>query len=134
MLDVILRVDKRKHYFKVFHDMECNEVKLAALYAYWIVKLRPIMILDKRYRDVDGYNNTVNEFFAIHLMLAASIGMGRVNLDEKTGGVRVRLYNSFVKRLWYSFRFRNITIDSIIVLADTLTTDVFKLKDEDIKP
>ena len=133
-IDIILRVDKRKHYFKVFHDMDCNEVKIAALYAYWIAKLRPIMITDPRYKEVDGYNNKINELFAIHLMISASNGMDRVKLDDGPCGLHLQLNNPFIKRLWYSFRFRNITIDSIIVLADAITTDTFKLSDQEVKP
>lgn len=133
-IDIILRVDKRKHYFKIFHDMECNEVKIAALFAYWIVKLRPIMITDQRYKDDDNYNNRINELFAIHYLISAANGLGRIKLDGEPGGLALRLNNPFIKRLWYSFRFRNITIDSIIVLADALTTDTFKLGDQEVQP
>ena len=40
--DIIVRVHKRKHYFKVFHDMVTSEYKETALYCYWILKLRLI--------------------------------------------------------------------------------------------
>ena len=63
----------------VFHGMDCKESKKAALFAYWIVKLRPIMITDPKYINADGYNNKINEFFAIHYMLCALTGMGRIN-------------------------------------------------------
>jgi len=134
LIDVILRVDKRKYYFKVFHDMDCNEVKIAALFAYWIVKLRPIMITDPKYKETDGYNNKINELFAVHLIISASNGMGRVKIDNEPGGISLKLNNPFIKRLWYSFRFRNITIDSIIVLADAITTDTFRLSDQEVLP
>jgi hypothetical protein len=127
LIDTIHRVDKRIHYFKVFHGMDCNEGKKAALYAYWIAKLRPIKITDPRYINADGYNNQVNELFAIHYMLSALKGMGRINLWDGHDGVDLKLDNPFLRRLRYSLRFRNFSIDSIIVLADAITTDTFRL-------
>jgi len=130
LIDVIIRVDKRIHYFKVFHDMECNESKKAALFAYWIAKFRPIMITDKRYKNTIGFNNEINELFAIHYLLEVLIGMGRIKTWDGSEGINLSLDNPFIKRLKYSLRFRNFTIDSIIVLADAITTDSFNLEDE----
>ena len=132
LVDVIIRVDKRIHYFKVFHDMECNESKKAALFAYWIAKFRPIMITDERYINTIGFNNEINELFAIHYLLEVLIGMGRIKTWDGSEGVELSLSNPFIKRLKYSLRFRNFTIDSIIVLADTITTDSFKLDSTEV--
>jgi len=134
LIDIILRVDKRIHYFHVFHGMDCNEGKKAALFAYWIAKFRPIMITDPKFINVDGFNNKVNELFAVHYMLSALCGMGRIKPGKGSRGVSLSLNNPFIKRLWYSFRFRNFTIDSIIVLADAITTDTFKLGEQDVLP
>jgi hypothetical protein len=134
LIDVILRVDKRIYYFQVFHGMTCNEGKKAALYAYWITKLRPIKITDNRYKNDDGYNNQINELFAIHYMLSALCGMGRIKLWDGNNGIELSLNNPFIKRLRYSMRFRNVSIDSIIVLADAITTDTFNLDDQNVLP
>jgi hypothetical protein len=134
LIDVIIRVDKRIHYFKVFHEMDCNESKKAALFAYWIAKFRPIMITDKRYINTVGFNNEINELFAIHYLLEILVGMGRIKVWDGHEGVILTLNNPFIKRLKYSFRFRNITIDSIIVLADSITTDTLKLNEQDVLP
>ena len=134
LIDIILRVDKRIHYFQVFHGMDCNESKKAALFAYWIVKLRPIMITDPKYINADGYNNKINEFFAIHYMLCALTGMGRIIHWNGSTGIKLTLNNPFLQRMWYSFRFRNITIDSIIVLADAITTDTLIQSEKEVQP
>jgi hypothetical protein len=131
LIEAILRVDKRIHYYKVFHGMDCNGEKIAALFAYWIGKFRPIKITDERFINKDGYNNKINELFAIHYMLSALCGTGRIKLKNEQDGIDLSLNNPFVKRLTYSFRFRNITIDSIIVLVDAITTDSFKPFEQD---
>jgi len=135
MMDIVQRVHKRITYFKYFHGMNCNEVKRAALYAYWIAKLRPIVVTDPRYVDVEGYNNMINELFAVHYILCALHGMKRIKIkpwDKK--GIDLTLDNPFVKRLRYSLRYRNVSIDTIIVLADAITTDTLKLTEKDVLP
>ena len=126
IMDVIIRTDKRLYYFNIFHDMEANECKKAALFAYWIAKLRPIKIISKEHFNKLGYNDKVNEKFAIHILLCILSGIGRIKQRDKTGGIDITLDNSYIEKLVYSLRFRNFTIDSMIVLADTITTDLFK--------
>lgn len=126
LIDVIIRVDKRQHYYKVFHNnMNINEGKKAALFAYWITKLRPIKVIGK-HKNTPEYNDIVNELFAIHFLISALCGIGRIHLKDEHGGIELSLDNPFIEELRYSLRFRSIPIDSIIVLADSITTDTFK--------
>jgi hypothetical protein len=125
LIDAIVRVDKRRHYFKVFHNMDINEGKRAALLAYWIVKFRPIMITDVRYINTKGYNDRVNELFALHILLIALRKIKRVKFWDGSSGVKVELDHPYLKELRYSLRFRNFTIDSMLVLADSITTETF---------
>ena len=77
LIDIIVRVDKRKAYYHCFHGMEINECKEAALYAYWIIKLRPFTITDKNYKNnVDAC--MVNESFAIFLIGLILENTGRI--------------------------------------------------------
>lgn len=64
--DIIVRVHKRKHYFKVFHNkMITSEYKETALYCYWFLKLRPLWI------DSDNKGaERINEKFALHLYIS----------------------------------------------------------------
>jgi hypothetical protein len=73
--------------------MEINECKEVALYAYWILKLRPFVITDTAYlRDPDACY--INE--------------------------------SYSRFLEYSFRFRNFSIDSFIVLVESISTETLE--------
>lgn len=130
LIDIIIRVDKRRSYFKHFHGMDCNEAKIASLFAYWFANLRPITVTDERYSEEDGYNNFINEQYAAHFLLSAIRGMQRINLwDGHTGYKPSLVNNSYVKKLCYSLRYRNISIDSIIVLADSITTETLVIAD-----
>jgi len=125
MIDAIIRVDKRLVYFRYFHDMKINNDKKAALFAYWIVKLRPVRLIDDSLKN-DKAHAYVNEKIAIHHLVIALVDKGKVKLWDGRTGVNLDGNNKFIKELSYSFRFRNFTIDSMIVLADSITTDSFK--------
>jgi hypothetical protein len=124
LIDAIIRVDKRQVYFSVFHGMDINDCKKAALFAYWIVKFRPIRITDPRYLNRLG--NDVNELFAIHWLLSVLTAEGKIQVWNGSTGVDITFDHPYIEKLRYSFRFRNLTIDSMIVLADTITTGTFQ--------
>jgi hypothetical protein len=118
LVDIIIRVDKRKAYYQCFHGMKINECKEAALYAYWILKLRPFSITDKRFRDnLDA--GCINEAFAIHLIGLVLETTGRI---KQTNEIK----NSYGEFLEYSFRFRNFSIDSFIVLVESISTETLE--------
>jgi hypothetical protein len=131
LIDAIIRVDKRQFYFSVFHGMDINNCKKAALFAYWLVKLRPIKIVDTRHINTPGYNDRVNELFAIHYLLCVLCTEGKVLRWDGSKGVKIALDHPYIRKLWYSFRFRNLTIDSMIVLADTINTETLLQAEKD---
>jgi hypothetical protein len=118
LMDIIVRVDKRKAYYHCFHNMEINECKEAALYAYWIIKLRPFTITDKRYRNkFDAC--IINESFAIYLIGLFLECTGRI---KKTDNIK----SSYCDFLEYSFRFRSFSIDSFVVLIESISTETLE--------
>ncbi|MCI8484229.1 MAG: hypothetical protein HFH41_07800 [Lachnospiraceae bacterium] len=106
--DIIVRVHKRKHYFKVFHNaMITSEYKETALYCYWFLKLRPLWI------DPDNASlERINEKFALHLYISL---LKKYNEDfsEEDG-----INKLHIRELLYSFRFRDITKESMILMLE----------------
>jgi hypothetical protein len=124
IIDAIIRVDKRRVYFQYFHGMEINDEKKAALFAYWIAKLRPVKFVDATLKNSKTHVN-VNEKLALNHLITALVNKGKIKLWDGNDGVEFEK-SKFFYDLCYSFRFRNFTIDSMITLADSLTTDSFK--------
>lgn len=125
LLDVIIRVDKRREYFKHFHTadgqpMLINEFKMIALCVYWILKFKPITITDTRFCSKAEHID-VNEWFAFFLLWIVLVAAGRCSGQLNEG-------SRFLKELLYSFRFRNFTIDSLLVLAESINTETFSQK------
>jgi len=118
LIDIIVRVDKRKAYYQCFHNMVINECKEVALYAYWILKLKPFTITDTTCKkNVDAC--TINESFAIFLISFILEATGRIRSTTNAK-------DSYSKLIEYSFRFRNFSIDSFIVLIESIGTDTLE--------
>jgi hypothetical protein len=124
IIDAVIRVDRRKAYFLYFHGMKINDEKKAALFAYWIAKLRPVKFVDVALKKSKVHAN-VNEKLAANHLVTALVNKGKIKLWDGKDGVELEK-SKFLYDLCYSFRFRNFTIDSMIALADSLTTDSFK--------
>jgi len=98
--------------------MEINECKEAALYAYWIIKLRPFSITEKKYQNnFDAC--IINESFAVHLIGLVLESTGRI---KKTDNMKT----SFCNFLEYSFRFRDFSMDSFVVLVESISTETLE--------
>ena len=111
---IILRVDKREGYFIVFHDQtHINEIKQAALMAYWILKLKPFMI------NTDDPNLSykhcrVNEGFAAFYLLSA------MKQYSKTKGTEpISLSKRLVAELMYALTYWDVSKESCILIAET---------------
>jgi hypothetical protein len=117
LIDMIIRVDKRKAYYYFFHGMSINEQKTIGLFAYWLLKFRPICIIDERYKNnVDTC--FVNEDFAIDVICSTLSYTSNIDPNDD----KVKLY---MDKLRYSFRFRNFSIDSLVVLVESINTETF---------
>jgi len=98
--------------------MEINECKEAALYTYWIIKLRPFSITDKKYQN-NSNTSTINETFAIFLIGLVLERTGRIKITKETK----TSYSDFLE---YSFHFRSFTIDSFVVLIESISTETLE--------
>jgi len=125
IIDAIIRTDKRAAYFRYFHGMKINNEKKAVLLAYWINKFHPVKIIDDKLKNNKDHIN-INEKLAVNHLITALVDKGKIKLWDGTDGANLDDKNKFLKELCYSFRFRNLSIDSVIVLADSITTDSFK--------
>ena len=67
LYEVLRRVDKRRVYYKVFHDLvKINEFKFVALQCYWINTLKPFMVVN----DTSNIYNSPNELFSVYLIIS----------------------------------------------------------------
>ena len=130
-----LRVDKRRSYYRYFHSIEISERKTSALIAYWVIKFHPF-ILDSSPEGAGqdlAFRSFINEHFAAYLLIAPCLD-NRDKITEVFGDAE-RAYgiirsSDYYQKLVYSLRYRNIPIDSFVLLAETIVPEAFMQKFE----
>lgn len=112
---VIVRVDKRKKYFLTFHEgTKINEIKQAALVAYWILKFRPFMVCSEDPIYVRDFVR-INEGFALFYILSAC-----TQCAKKRGVVPTEPTGRLIDEIMYGFTYWDLSKEAIILIAETI--------------
>ena len=123
---IIRKVNRRLAQFKIFDDYGINnspsELKEAALYAFWINKLKPFTLLPNE----DGKNShlaiPLNEIFARVLIFCTLRGRLAKENSKVDYAFDERLNSSMV----YAFRFWDFTKESFIFIVESLYYQIGK--------
>jgi len=126
---IIDQVRKRHLYFRIYHHInDLNELKEAALYSFWILKLQPFFW---RKKNDDKANYELNAKAAL-LFFTSGI---KLYADKKTKHSKEKGENiifkpnlddgNVVQNLYYSFRFRDWSKEALMDLAESL---IIKIK------
>lgn len=124
---ILQRVEKRRQYFHYFHDdMEINEVKQAALVAYWVLKFRPFSYQSDGRSDpmtesesIEKYK-ALNERFAFFYILSAC----RKGADILGFQYRMPSYG-LVNEVIYAFKYWDLSKEAIILIAEIIGESFF---------
>jgi hypothetical protein len=134
IIEIIERVRMRKLYFYVYHNIvppdDSNELKDAALYAFWILKLHPFKWKTeyKGPRDRPLFNYELNARIALGLFIKGL----KLYADSKTREAsQTAQKDSFVvsveyscsdviRTLYYSFRYRDWSKEALMDLAESM--------------
>lgn len=125
---ILLRVDKREGYFMVFHDQtRINEVKQAALTAYWILKFRPFMVSDKN-PELASRHCRINEGFAFFYILSALKQYAAINHITPRP-----LSKNLVDEILYAFSYWDLSKEAVILISETIGEAFFGIEAQGIK-
>jgi len=132
IIEIVERVRMRKLYLYIYHDImppdDSNELKEAALYAFWILKLHPFRWKTEYQgsRECPMSNYELNArvalgFFLRGLRLYAD---GKTQLAKEAGQnnsfiVSVeRSSSEVIQNLYYSFRYRDWSKEALMDMAE----------------
>lgn len=108
--EIIELVWKRKVYFQVFHNVKgLNELKEAALYCFWVLKLQPFLWI-----NFDKPNYELNARMALWIF------MNGLHFYVEQSNKKYNLSEEAIQNLYYSFRFRDWSKESLMDLANSL--------------
>lgn len=111
--EAFVRVDKRKDYFLIFHDETyINEIREAALLAYWIIKFKPFTINSN---DVTDYRVNLNCGFAAFIILSV---VNEYYKREKKA--KLDLDKEYLHKFQYALKFWDLSKESMMFIAETL--------------
>jgi hypothetical protein len=108
LYELIVRVEQRRVYFHVFHyPMQMGELNEFVLYAFWILKLCPFNLPNV---DPGIFNRD----------LAFAIFTRAIKAEAKARGKLTNLTSSVSKRLLEDFRYRDLSKEALMTIAETL--------------
>lgn len=119
VMSIIAKVDQRRKYFQYFHGLEMSEYKEVALICFWYIKLHPICSVTKDIMEEDiAEFNSINEKLAVYYLLVTFKAMLR-NKKRSTDLVD-SLPNEYIKELTYSFTYRDLSKEALILLVESI--------------
>ena len=122
LLKTILRIDQRSDYFVYFHSTisdngkievdEMSQYKQIALLCYWIIKYKPLRVIDmQKELAYYSYNHcTINEAFAAYIFV------GQINKAKCLSKKQKAYYMSqpYISDLFYKFMHHDISKEAMI--------------------
>ena len=119
ILSIIVKVDQRRKYFEYFHKLRMSEFKEVALNAFWIIKLQPISISNSQYikqqpKEYDSLNEKLALYYIIKSLRAV------LKAKNKSDTVLDSLPSKYIDELIYSFTFRDISKEALILLVESM--------------
>lgn len=113
LAEVLVRVDKRKDYFVIYHDdTEMNEIKEAALLAYWLIKFKPFSVKNP---DLSIKYASINERFALFVVYST--------IKERTRRVskmKFRVSKDYTRKISYALKYWDLSKESLMLISETL--------------
>jgi hypothetical protein len=107
LYEIITRVEMRRVYFHIYHPIEMGELNEGALICFWILKLMPF----KHETIPTGLLNAKIAYTLFSNML--------IYVAAKTKK-KVNVKNELMKNTLYAFRYRDLSKESIMALAESL--------------
>jgi hypothetical protein len=107
----------RIHRYHAIDRIDCY--KIAGYLTYWLCRLKPIRVVDKRAVYKQGIKDetvrkVANKSFYINEIFAMSLGLGRINAHY--GCVKACLDKDFIDTFTYSLKYRFITGDMLALM------------------
>lgn len=123
--EINIRVDKRKDYYLIFHGTVLNEVREAALVAFWILKFKPFLITQPTNEQCEL---NINCGFAAYVILSAA----REYISRKYGDDKCFAIDDekYLARFKYSLKYWDLSKEAVMMIAETLCENTVHKKDE----
>ena len=108
MYEIIERIEKRRVYFHIYYNgCKMGELNEGALMCFWIIKLSP-------FYSNGIANNILNAKIALCLL------MNMLHYHTQKENIKLNITENIVNDIYYAFRFRDLSKEAIMILAESL--------------
>ena len=108
MYEIIERIEKRRIYFHIYYNgCKMGELNEGALMCFWIIKLNPF--------HLDGIANNI-----LNSKIALCLFMNVLHYHTQKENIKLNITEDMVNDIYYAFRFRDLSKESIMILAESL--------------
>jgi hypothetical protein len=108
LYEIIERIEKRRIYFHIYYNgCKMGELNEGALMCFWIIKFNP-------FHSSGIANNILNAKIALCLF------MNMLHYHTQKENIRLGITDKMVNDIYYSFRFRDLSKEAIMILAESL--------------
>ena len=108
MYEIIERIEKRRIYFHIYYNgCKMGELNEGALMCFWIMKLTPF--------HFDGISSNI-----LNAKIALCLFMNMLHYQTQKENKILNITENMVNDIYYSFRFRDLTKEAIMILAESL--------------
>ncbi|GHT86710.1 hypothetical protein FACS1894137_12660 [Spirochaetia bacterium] len=113
MTELIERVEKRRIYFHIFHDRcKMGELNEGALICFWVLKLHPFFC---KGMETSELNAKIALCYLTNIVYYC---------QGKDFGKRTAIPAKLLKEIYYSFKYRDMSKEAIMLLATSLLTRI----------
>jgi hypothetical protein len=108
LYEIVDRIEKRKVYFHIFYNgCEMGELNEGSLMCFWILKLTP-------------FTSSRVPTSALNARIAVSVFFSVLFYIAKIRNKKVNSTKEIIEDIFYSFRFRDLSKEAIMLLAESL--------------
>jgi len=108
MYEIIERIEKRRIYFHIYYNgCKMGELNEGALMCFWIIKLTPF--------HLSGIPNNI-----LNAKIALCLFMNMLHYHTQKENVKLIITENMVNDIYYAFRFRDLSKEAIMILAESL--------------
>ena len=107
LYEIISRVEMRRVYFHIYHPIEMGELNEGALICFWILKLMPFK------------HNTISTA-VLNVKIAYLLFMNMLKYVAAKTEKKVNVTRDLLNNTIYAFRYRDLSKEAIMALAESL--------------
>jgi hypothetical protein len=106
--EIIERIEKRRIYFHIYYNgCKMGELNEGALMCFWINKLNPF--------HLNGIPNNI-----LNAKIALCLFLNILHYHTQKENIILNITENMVNDIYYAFRFRDLSKEAIMILAESL--------------